>query len=242
MKKIIQLLTVMCIMVFGTQFAFAWEVGTSKETVYSYGMLDAKSFVIGNPQFSPQDEEPTVEELTKMIYDQAVKNNKKNQFSYMSYQDFCRTVNNKEHIDIYRLGRHKALELFKERVKDYGDAYIVCTVSNDTRLNVFFDVVDSKSHEVLYSYRKLAPKGTPRDTKLYEEICRDFFNAYSNRIKVVAREKKEEDELILKMGKENYEKYKKEKLAKQKAQEIVENDLDRYLRPDHRVGRGWSNE
>ena len=243
MKKIMQLIAVVCMLVMSTQMAFAWENGSHKEDIYDGdALMRMTSFVIGNVYFSPQDGEPTVEELLDMLYAQGIKTNKKGEYTYTSYVDFCQDVNRKKHIDIYRLGRKKALEIFKEEVKDYADAYIVCTVSNDTRLNVFYDVVDSKTNDVVYSYRKLAPKNSIRNEVLYREMTTDFYNGLQERVKALKKDKEEEEKAILKMGKEKYEEYKAKKQAEKKKQESYQSTFETFKENGPRLGQGHKTE
>ena len=244
MKRIMQLLAVVCMLVIGTPMAFAWENGSHKEDIYDgYGLIEMTSFVIGNCYFSPQEGEPTNDELLTMLYEEAIKANKKFDFTYTSYTDFCQEINRKEHVDIRRLGRRKALEIFKEQISKYADAYIVCTVSNDTRLNVFYDVVDAKTHDVVYSYRKLAPKASVRDEALYREMTKDFYTDFAERIVKLKKEKEEEDKAILKMGKEKYEEYKAKKAAeKKKEKQSYQTSFDTFKENGPRLGQGHKVE
>ncbi len=243
MKKIMQLLAVVCVLVMGTQMAFAWENGSHKEDIYdSDGLIGMTNFVIGNVYFSPQEGEPTNEELIDMLYEEAIKANKSGQYTFTSYIDICKEINNKEHIDIYRLNRRKALEIFKQQIGKYADGYIVCTVSNDTRLNVFYDIIDSKTHDVVYSYRKLAPKSAVRDAALYREMTHDFYVDLQERIKKLKHEKEEEEKAIIKMGKEKYEEYKAKKEAKKKEQKSYQSSFETFKENGPRPGQGHKVE
>ncbi|MCR5175340.1 MAG: hypothetical protein K6C05_00665 [Anaerovibrio sp.] len=244
MKRIMQLLTVMCMLLLGTQLTFAWENGSHKEDIYDGdAMLEVKTFVIGNIYYMPQDGEPTQEDLLNILYNQAVKNTKKSEYTFTSYPDFCQEINKRDHVDIYRLGRRKALEIFKEKVGSLADAYIVCTVSNDTRLNVFYDVVSAKTHEVIYSYRKLAPKSSVRDELLYNEMTADFYNGFQHRVKKLMEEKAEEEKAILKMGKEKYEEYKKKQAAeKKKKEQSYQSSYETFKENGPELGRGHKVE
>ena len=244
MKKLMQFFAVVCMLVMSTQMAFAWENGSHKEDIYDgYRLIEMTNFAIGNCYFSPQDVEPTNEELLNMLYEEAIKANKKMDFTYTSYFDICKEINREEHIDIYRLGRRKALEIFKGQISKYVDGYIVCTVSNDTRLNIFYDVVDAKTHDVVYSYRKLAPKDSVRDEVLYREMTRDFYVALGERIIKLKKEKEEEDKAILKMGKEQYEAYKAKKAAeKKKEQQSYQSSFENFKENGPRLGQGHKVE
>ena len=245
MKKILQLFAMLCIMVFGTQVSFAWESGSHTEDVYDGdALMSIQTLAIGNPYYTPQGGEPSREDFTAMLYDQAVKTDKQMNMVYKSYIDVCQAINQSEHIDIYRLERHKALSVFKPQIKFHADAYVVATVSNDTRLNIFYEVVDAKTGDVLYVYRKLAPKKAERDELLYKEMTASFYSDLQSAIKKLKREKAKEDEAIMKMGKEKYMEYKAQQMAKKKktSSKVVKSSFEEFKENGPRLGQGHKVE
>lgn len=202
MKRCLQLFAMLCVMVLGMQISSAamWENGVHKEDVYnSQGLLDIHTIAIARPMYTKVDEvEPTMDELMELVYEAAGTVDKKEKFKYTSYREVCQGIRVANKIDILRLERHKALKEFKSEIKNYADAYIEVTVSNDTRLNIFYDVYNAKTHELLYSYRKLTPKTSTRDELLYAEMSQDFYKDFLKAVDKAENEKEKEDKAILK--------------------------------------------
>lgn len=246
MKKIFQIFAALCIMMLGTQVSFAWESGSHTEDVYDGdALIGINILAIGNPYYTPQSGEPSREDFTAILYNQALKNDKRMDMTYKSYIEVCQAINQAEHIDIYRLERHKALSIFKPQIKNYADAYVVATVSNDTRLNVFYEVVNAKTGDVMYVYRKLAPKKAERDEALYTEMTASFYATLTSTINKLKREKAKEDEAILKMGKEKYMEYKAQQEAKKQkktSSKVVKGSFDDFKEKGPRLGQGHKVE
>lgn len=222
MKKCLQLLLMLCILVLGAQSAFAGGLlggtGVSEDRVYDQdGMLTIKTLAIAAPIYNgPKTEgEPEVEDLPEILME-ATLADKKGVLNYISYRDVCQNIKVAKHVDILRLDRKKAFGEYKEAISKYADAYVVVTVSNGTttndgtRLNVFFDVYDADTSKVIYAYRKLAPKSATRDTLLYTEIAKDFYTDFIKAQERVEEEKEKEAKAILKMERDAAKKAEKE--------------------------------
>ena len=222
MKKCLQLLLMLCILVLGTQSAFAGGLlggtGVSEERVYDQeGMLKIKTLAIAAPIYNgPKTEgEPEVEDLPEILME-ATLADKKGVLNYISYRGVCQIINVCEHVDILRLDRKKPFGEYKEAIGKYADAYVVVTVSNGTsandgtRLNIFFDVYDANTSKVIFAYRKLAPKSATRDTLLYTEIAKDFYTDFIKAQEQVEEDMEKEAKAILKMEKDAAKKAEKE--------------------------------
>lgn len=222
MKKCLQLLLMLCILVLGAQSAFAGGLlggtGVSEDRVYDQdGMLKIKTLAIAAPIYNgPKTEgEPEVEDLPEILMEGTLAD-KKGVLNYISYRDVCQNIKVAKYIDILRLDRKKAFAEYKEAIGKYADAYVVVTVSNGTsandgtRLNIFFDVYDANTSKVIYAYRKLAPKSATRDTLLYTEIAKDFYTDFIKAQDKVEEDKEKEAKAILKMEKDAAKKAEKE--------------------------------
>ena len=142
MKKCLQLLLMLCILVLGAQSAFAGGLlggtGVSEDRVYDQdGMLKIKTLAIAAPIYNgPKTEgEPEVEDLPEILMEGTLAD-KKGVLNYISYRDVCQNIKVAKHIDILRLDRKKAFAEYKEAIGKYADAYVVVTVSNGTSANV----------------------------------------------------------------------------------------------------------
>ena len=226
MKKCLQLLFMLCVLVLGTQSAFAGGLlggtGVSEDRVYDPdGILKIKTLAIADPIYNgPTTEgEPEIEDLPEILME-ATLADKKGVLNYISYRDVCQNIKVAKHIDILRLDRKKAFSEYKEAIGKYADAYVIVTVSNGTsandgtRLNIFFDVYDANTSKVIYAYRKLAPKSATRDTLLYTEIAKDFYTDFIKAQEKVEEDKEKEAKAILKMEKDAAKKAEKEAAEK----------------------------
>ena len=226
MKKCLQLLLMLCILVLGAQSAFAGGLlggtGVSEERVYDQdGMLKIKTLAIAAPIYNgPKTEgEPEVEDLPEILMEGTLAD-KKGVLNYISYRDVCQNIKVAKHIDILRLDRKKAFAEYKEAIGKYADAYVIVTVSNGTsmndgtRLNLYFEVFDAKTNQIVYMYHKLAPKSATRDTLLYTEIAKDFYTDFIKAQEKVEEDKEKEAKAILKMEKD---------AAKKAAKEVAKN-------------------
>ncbi len=226
MKKCLQLLLMLCILVLGAQSAFAGGLlggtGVSEERVYDQdGMLKIKTLAIAAPIYNgPKSEgEPDIEDLPEILMEGTLAD-KKGVLNYISYRDVCQNIKVAKHIDILRLDRKKAFAEYKEAIGKYADAYVIVTVSNGTsmndgtRLNLYFEVFDAKTNQIVYMYHKLAPKSATRDTLLYTEIAKDFYTDFIKAQEKVEEDKEKEAKAILKMEKD---------AAKKAAKEVAKN-------------------
>ena len=222
MKKCLQLLLMLCILVLGAQSAFAGGLlggtGVSEDRVYDQdGMLKVKTLAIAAPIYNgPKTEgEPEVEDLPEILMEGTLAD-KKGVLNYISYRDVCQNIKVAKHIDILRLDRKKAFAEYKEAIGKYADAYVIVTVSNGTsmndgtRLNLYFEVFDAKTNQIVYMYHKLAPKSATRDTLLYTEIAKDFYTDFIKAQNKVEEDKEKEAKAILKMEKDAAKKAEKE--------------------------------
>ena len=222
MKKCLQLLLMLCILVLGAQSAFAGGLlggtGVSEDRVYDQdGMLKIKTLAIAAPIYNgPKTEgEPDVEDLPEILMEGTLAD-KKGVLNYISYRDVCQNIKVAKYIDILRLDRKKAFAEYKEDIGKYADAYVIVTVSNGTsmndgtRLNLYFEVFDAKTNQIVYMYHKLAPKSATRDTLLYTEIAKDFYTDFIKAQDKVEEDKEKEAKAILKMEKDAAKKAEKE--------------------------------
>ncbi|MGM9581778.1 MAG: hypothetical protein ACI3U2_11170 [Anaerovibrio sp.] len=222
MKKCLQLLLMLCVLVLGAQSAFAGGLlggtGVSEDRVYNQdGMLKIKTLAIAAPIYNgPKSEgEPDVEDLPEILMEGTLAD-KKGVLKYVSYRDVCQSIKVAKHVDILRLDRKKAFGEYKEAIGKYADAYVIVTVSNGTsmndgtRLNLYFEVFDAKTNQIVYMYHKLAPKSATRDTLLYTEIAKDFYTDFIKAQEKVEEDKEKEAKAILKMERDAAKKAAKE--------------------------------
>ena len=215
MKRYVQLLTMLFVLMIGTQVSFAglWENGVHKEDIYNKDrMMEIETLAIANPLYAPADTEvePSKEYMTDIIFE-ASETDKNQQLMYIPYRDVCQKIKDDQKVDVLRLERRKSAAIFKKEIWKYADAYLEVTVSNDTRLNIFYSVYDAKTNEVMYTYRKLAPKESVRDKVLYTDLSKDFYNDFLSAIRKAKEEKEKEEKAIIKANAKAEKKAKEEK-------------------------------
>lgn len=190
---------------------------TDKRTFDQDGMTKIETLAIADSIYSGpnSDEEPEKSDLADIIMEGTLKD-EKGELSYISYRDIASSIRASSHVDILRLDHKKAFSEYKKNIALYADAYVVTTVSNGTskndgtRLNIFFEVYDAKTHKIIYAYRKLAPKTATRDTLLYTEIAKDFFKDFLDDRKEAIENAEKEKRAILKADEKAAEKAAKE--------------------------------
>ncbi len=117
MKKCLQLLLMLCILVLGAQSAFAGGLlggtGVSEDRVYDQdGMLKIKTLAIAAPIYNgPKTEgEPEVEDLPEILMEGTLAD-KKGVLNYISYRDVCQNIKVAKHIDILRDRFHRLADV-----------------------------------------------------------------------------------------------------------------------------------
>ena len=140
MKKIIQMLLIACMVVLGTQVAFA---NADKVTVQEGADLTAiHRLAIGSPLYMQVDpKSPNKDMLTQIVYESS----RVARCYVISYDTVAQNIKADQNIDIKALDRRTAAKDFKQYVANYADAYVILTVANDSRTTFFFDVYKAGS-------------------------------------------------------------------------------------------------
>lgn len=215
MKRSLRLLLVLCMMLMGAQVANAallpGGTGVSDAKVYDAdALMNVKTLAIADSiYYGPTVQgEPEIDDLPEILMNATVTGDKKGVLTYVSYREVCQNIKVAKRVDILRLDHRKAFNEYKANIALYADAYMVTTVSNGTsvndgtRLNIFYDVYDAKTNQIIYSYRKLAPKSAERDAALYTGMTEDFFSDFIKAQETAREEKEKEEKAILKLQKE----------------------------------------
>ena len=173
MKKIIQMLVVLCLVVFGTQAAFA---NADKTTVQDGADITTiKRLAVASPRYQQVDpKSPDKTMLTQIIFDAS-----RVSHSYVaSYDTVADGIKMSSNVDIKSLDRRQAAKVFKENVGNYADAYVVLTVANSSRTTFFFDVFKAGSNELLYTYEIIANKGEPDSVATFNNLAEQFYKHF----------------------------------------------------------------
>jgi len=187
MKKTVQLLLVICMLVLSAQLAFAAE--GERETIQTGAdLVPIHRLAIGKPLYMPpNDKAPTNDQLTEIVFDAS----KKARSYVMSYDAVAESIRAESSVDIKSLDRVKAAKACRENVGKYADAYVIVTVANNSTTIFFFEVFKAGTNELLYTYEVAAGK-TGRsgvDTKdTYMDLSEKFYQHFEDAAQKQAKE------------------------------------------------------
>ncbi len=178
MRKLVQMLIVVCMVVFSVQVAFA---NSDKVTIHKDAndqdadLASIHRLAIGLPMYTPVDEkDPTKEEITQAIYDAS-----KVARSYViSYDIAADDIKRDKGVDIKALDRHKAAPEFKNNIAKYADAYVILTVANNNGITCFFDVYKAGTDDLLYTYQVVSGRWDKASVETYKKLSEQFFKNF----------------------------------------------------------------
>ena len=173
MKKLVQMLLVVCMVVLGAQVALA---ASDKETIQEGADLASiHRLAIGLPKYVPVAEKPpTKEEVAQAIADAS-----KVARSYViSYDAAAEGIRGDKGIDIKALDRRKAETEFKNGIAKIADAYVVMTVANNTGITCFFDIYKAGTNELLYTYQVVGKRYEKDSVSTYKSLSEEFFKHF----------------------------------------------------------------
>lgn len=173
MKKIIQMLLIACMVVLGTQVAFA---NADKVTVQEGADLTAiHRLAIGSPLYMQVDpKSPNKDMLTQIVYESS----RVARCYVISYDTVAQNIKADQNIDIKALDRRTAAKDFKQYVANYADAYVILTVANDSRTTFFFDVYKAGTNELLYTYQIQANRSEGDTVATYTNMAEQFYKHF----------------------------------------------------------------
>ena len=173
MKKIIQMLLIACMVVLGTQVAFA---NSDKVTVQEGADLTAvHRLAIGSPLYMQVDpKSPNKDMLTQIVYESS----RVARCYVISYDTVAQNIKADQNIDIKALDRRTAAKDFKQYVGNYADAYVILTVANDSRTTFFFDVYKAGTNELLYTYQIQANRSEGDTVATYTNMAEQFYKHF----------------------------------------------------------------
>ncbi len=177
MKKLMQMLLVLCLVVFSTQVAFA---NSDKVTlVEGADITGIHRLALAKPLYMQTDKlAPTMDQLVQIESEAS----KVARMYVIPYDTVAASVKTDTKVDIKALDRHQAAKVFKENAGKYADAYVVLTVANDSRTSFFFDVYKADSNELLYSYQIQANRSEKDDVTTYQNLCEQFYKNFERSI------------------------------------------------------------
>lgn len=173
MRKMVQMLVALMMMVLSTQVAFA---NIDKATVVEGSDLNAvHRMAAAVPLYTQVKGAPTLNEVSQTLYAaSAVARN----VVVLSYDMVAQNIMNDTHVNIKTLDRRQSVKVFKDNVAKYADAYVVTTVANNSRTIFFFDVYKAGTNELMYTYEIAENGGDKDDVGTYLTMTQQFYKNF----------------------------------------------------------------
>lgn len=185
MKKYVSLLSFLMLMLLSISTAFA---GVSEKVTIiddNYPLQNIRKLAITTPYYSPsaltlelnEKKRPNAPQiLTKEMLAQAALNVAKEDnvpFEVISNDAIAAQLfPNDPTIDQVSTTYKKA---YKQQIKNYADAYVVFTFSNDSYVSMTADIYDAKDNHWIYSYRIVNGKADNDTLENYNMFMHKFY-------------------------------------------------------------------
>lgn len=184
MKKIVQMLLVVCMVVLSAQVAFA---NADRVTIQEGADITAiKRIAVAAPLYSPvSDKAPTKDMLTQIVSDAS----RVSRSYVISYDAVAQGIKTATNVDIKALDRRQAAKVYKENVANYADAYVVMTVANSSgRSTCFYDVYKAGTNELLYTYEIRANKSEGDTVNTFTNLSEQFYKHFDRSAEAQVKE------------------------------------------------------
>ena len=135
-----------------------------------------KRLAIAMPMYYPPDSNaPTAADLAQLLYETG---SRSSDCYIISYDEIANNIKRDTGVDIKMLSTKKAAKSFAENVGNYADAYIVATVTNGKKMEMFFAVDDAKTFANLYDYNVIGSKIDKPSLLVFRSMCERFYHRF----------------------------------------------------------------
>lgn len=199
MKKFLTALA-MSVVLFTSSIALAAYEETIEEDA---DLPSVKKIAVAFPNYyKMEDKEPTINELTREIYEAGKYSSTR---EIISYDDVASAIRRDTGIDIYKLDVVEAEKVYNANVAKYADSYVVATFANNSgRPWIFYYIYNAADQKLMYAYSiqsKLIGKNTKDYRKSAENFYKQFDNAAVENLSKEERKKMQEKRKELKASK-----------------------------------------
>ena len=156
------------------------EAATS-ETVHNGEALSRmQRLAIAYPDYYQSlEKEPSINEFINVLFE-ASKVSKSN---VISYEEMATKIKQSTGIDIKVLPKNDARRIFKEHVYKYADGYLLVTLANNSRLNMFCEVYVPNTNDLAYVLRVEGGKSDDsKNAKTYKTMAEEFYKAFDKAV------------------------------------------------------------
>ena len=152
--------------------------------------------------YKMEDKEPTINELTREIYEAGKYSSTR---EIISYDDVAAAIRRDTGIDIYKLDVVEAEKIYNANIAKYADSYVVATFANNSgKPWIFYYIYNAADQKLMYAYSiqsKLIGKNTKDYRKSAENFYKQFDNAATENLSKEERKKMQEKRKELKASK-----------------------------------------
>lgn len=167
MKKIMQMLLVICVMVGAAQIGFAKDRTWSDE---NFDLSSVHRMLILEPNYSRFENGATSQDIMDMMYQEGVSS-----MYMMQKSDLERNILRDTGVDIGKLDAKQAEKAINDHMEKYVDAYVVATVVHNKRVVLFFDVYSAKTKRLVFTDQVVAGGSDPDTIATYAKLTKNFY-------------------------------------------------------------------
>lgn len=139
----------------------------------------------------------------------------------IAYDDIASNIRRDTGIDILSLDVPEAEKVYNKYVSRYADAYLIMTITNNSKVpEIFYYVYDAADQQLMYTYR-LQSRLTGKNLRDYGRATAEFFEQFDRTI-ANSLEKEERKELKEKQKEIREEKRKNKKKDEKKSRNKVD--------------------
>ena len=172
MKKFLAVFAMLTILLTSSIASAAYEENIEE----GVDLTTVKRIAVAMPNFYRTAEaEPTIEELTKLLYTAGRDTSAHN---VVSYEEVAAAIRRDTGVDIYSLAPVEAEKIFKANVAKYADSYLIVTVANHSEKPwFFFCLYNSADQNLIYTF-SLQSRSISKNTKDYNKAAESFYKKF----------------------------------------------------------------
>lgn len=178
MKKISQLLVIVCFVLLNVQLVSAGQAWSDA----SYDFSKAHKLLIVKPNYTFTEGQVTSDELTDMMYQQA----QSLDMYVLNTADIDKNILRDSASDLPKLrveDAQKAETVFNSEMTKYTDLYMVATIVHNTRVMVFYDVYSAATKQPVFTYQIVASSTSDDNMVNYRHLTKVFYKEFSKAMK-----------------------------------------------------------
>ena len=204
MKKFLTALAMLAVFVTSSVALAAYEENVEEDA----DLATVQKIAVAFPNYYKiEEKEPTIDELTRDIYEAGKETSTR---EIISYDEIAAAIRRDTGVDIYKLDVVEAEKIFETNVAKYADSYVVATFANNSgRPWIFYYIYNAADQKLLYTYSvqsHLIGKNTKDYRKSAEGFYKQFDNAATESLSKEEKKKVEEKRKELKASKRKIKK------------------------------------